>query len=79
IVVHPPTHDGMPAILFGRSTDEKTVKNRWHLDLNPDDQAREVARLKSLGATEIDIGQKDVSWIVMADPEGNEFCVRTPR
>jgi hypothetical protein len=65
-------------ILFGKAPDEKTVKNRLHLDLRPDDQAAEVARLKSLGATEVDIGQKDVSWVVMADPEGNEFCILRP-
>ena len=41
----------------------------------PDDQAGEVARLVALGATRIDIGQGDASWVVLADPEGNEFCV----
>jgi hypothetical protein len=55
--------------------DPKRVKNRLHLDLVPDDQDAEVARLERLGATRADIGQKDVSWVVMADPEGNEFCV----
>jgi hypothetical protein len=56
------------------------VKNRLHLDLIPDtDQEVEVARLESLGATRADIGQTDVSWIVMQDPEGNEFCVLSPR
>ncbi len=67
------------AILFGRGVDEKVSKNRLHLDLNPDDQAAEVARLKQLGAKEVDIGQKDVTWVVMADPEGNEFCVLRAR
>ncbi|MGV9771591.1 VOC family protein [Streptosporangium sp. NPDC003464] len=59
----------------------KTVKNRIHLDLRPypgDDQAAEVARLKALGATPADVGQGDVPWTVLADPEGNEFCVLTP-
>jgi hypothetical protein len=59
----------------------KTVKNRIHLDLRPypdDDQAAEVARLKALGATDVDLGQGDVPWTVLADPEGNEFCVLTP-
>ena len=52
------------------------VKNRLHLDLRPDDQAAEVARLEALGATRVDIGQgDDVTWVVLADPEGNEFCV----
>jgi predicted enzyme related to lactoylglutathione lyase len=55
--------------------DNKTQKNRLHLDLRPDDQDAEVARLESLGAKKVDIGQGDVTWVVMADPEGNEFCV----
>jgi hypothetical protein len=63
------------AILFIKAVDPKVVKNRLHLDLNPDDQAAEVTRLIALGAKEIDIGQKDVTWVVLADPEGNEFCV----
>ncbi|MGI8763147.1 MAG: VOC family protein [Ilumatobacteraceae bacterium] len=56
----------------------KSVKNRLHFDLRADDstQADEVERLLALGATRVDIGQRpDVSWIVLADPEGNEFCV----
>ena len=60
----------------------KTGKNRLHLDLAPPahgDQQAEVDRLVSLGATRIDIGQGEVSWVVMADPDGNEFCVLTPR
>ena len=60
----------------------KTGKNRLHLDLAPPahgDQQGEVDRLVSLGATRIDIGQGEVSWVVMADPDGNEFCVLTPR
>ena len=63
-------------ILFGKSPDDKKVKNRLHFDLRgTGDQAAEVDRLKELGATEVDIGQKDVTWTVLADPEGNEFCV----
>jgi hypothetical protein len=46
-----------------------------HLDLRPDDRDGEVARLISLGANRVDVGQGDASWIVLADPEGNEFCV----
>jgi catechol 2,3-dioxygenase-like lactoylglutathione lyase family enzyme len=60
----------------------KVAKNRLHLDIAPPadgDQRAEVDRLVSLGATRIDIGQGDVSWVVMADPDGNEFCVLTPR
>lgn len=58
----------------------KSVKNRLHLDLRSTDQAAEVARLEGLGASRIDIGQGDVTWVVMADPEGNEFCIlRDPK
>jgi hypothetical protein len=54
----------------------KTVKNRLHLDLRPKDQQAEVDRLVALGAVHVDVGQDDTaSWIVLADPEGNEFCV----
>ena len=63
-------------LLLLRVPDRKQVKNRLHLDLRPDDQDAEVARLEGLGATRVDIGQAgDESWVVMADPEGNEFCV----
>jgi hypothetical protein len=66
---------GAMAVLFNRNADTKSVKNRWHFDLVPDDQETEVLRLEGLGARRVDIGQQDVSWVVMADPEGNEFCV----
>jgi predicted enzyme related to lactoylglutathione lyase len=60
----------------------KTGKNRLHLDVAPPadgDQQVEIGRLVSLGATRIDVGQADVSWVVMADPDENEFCVWSPR
>jgi catechol 2,3-dioxygenase-like lactoylglutathione lyase family enzyme len=66
----------------GPPVNPKNGKNRLHFDLAPPahgDQQAEVDRLVSLGATRIDIGQGDVSWVVMADPDGNEFCVLTPR
>ncbi len=80
VVLEPPAgspQDGVaPDLLFARVPEGKTVKNRWHPDLRPTDQAAEVARLEELGATRTDVGQgDDVSWIVMADPDGNEFCV----
>ncbi len=71
-----------PYLEFVRTPDVKNVKNRVHLDVRPypgDDQAAEVARLQALGATDINVGQGDVPWTVLADPEGNEFCVLTPR
>jgi Glyoxalase-like domain len=60
----------------------KTGKNRLHFDIAPPaggSQRAEVERLVSLGATRIDIGQGQVSWVVLADPDGNEFCVLRPR
>jgi predicted enzyme related to lactoylglutathione lyase len=66
-----------PTILFNRGADPKTVKNRLHIDVNPVgcDQDEELARLVALGARHVDIGQGDESWVVLADPEGNEFCL----
>jgi len=61
------------------SAEPKTVKNRLHIDLSPEssaEQQSEVERLLALGATRVDVGQgADVSWVVLADPEGNELCV----
>jgi hypothetical protein len=62
--------------------DDKVVKNRLHLDLRPDDQDAEVARAESLGARRVEIGQGDdpeTTWVVLADPEGNEFCILRAR
>ena len=74
-----PAPDRLPGLLFGRSPDAKTVKNRLHLDFRPDDRDAEVARLVSLGARHVDIGQGEQPWVVLADPEGNEFCVLRAR
>jgi hypothetical protein len=63
---------------FVRTPTVKTVPDRVHLDLVPgpaDDHAAEVARLRALGATDLDVGQGEVAWTVLADPEGHEFCV----
>jgi predicted enzyme related to lactoylglutathione lyase len=71
-----------PHLELLRSPGTKTVKNRLHFDVAPypaDDQRAEVARLEALGARRIDIGQGEVSWVVLCDPEGNELCVLTPR
>ena len=64
-----------PDILFIETPDTKLHKNRLHLDLRPDDQAAEVARALELGAARVDIGQGEPTWVVMADVEGNEFCI----
>lgn len=68
-----------PSMMFIDVAEQKQGKNRLHLDWVPDDQQEEVERLVSLGASRVDIGQGDVSWVVLADPEGNEFCVLSPR
>jgi catechol 2,3-dioxygenase-like lactoylglutathione lyase family enzyme len=80
VCLEPPAgspEDGLvPDLLFLQVPETKTAKNRLHLDLRPKDQAAEVARLESLGAKRVDVGQnQDVTWVVLADPDGNEFCV----
>jgi hypothetical protein len=67
-----------PYLEFLRTPGVKTVPDRVHLDLLPypgDDEAAEVARLRALGATDLDLGQGDVPWTCLTDPEGHEFCV----
>ncbi|MEU6841447.1 VOC family protein [Streptomyces sp. NPDC046716] len=67
-----------PTVFFVRVPEGKAAKNRLHLDVSPIDRSTddEVTRLLGLGATKADVGQgSGRSWVVMADPEGNEFCV----
>jgi catechol 2,3-dioxygenase-like lactoylglutathione lyase family enzyme len=66
-----------PAMAFVVVPEGKAVKNRIHVDVTPvgATQEAEVERLTALGARLADIGQQDTPWVVMADPEGNEFCV----
>jgi Glyoxalase-like domain len=71
-----------PTLGFARVPEGKTIKNRLHIDVNPTDreQDEEVRRLLDLGARHADVGQgEDVSWVVLQDPEGNEFCVLASR
>ena len=75
VAVVPPEGEKASELLFLKVPEGKAVKNRLHLDLRPDDQAAEVARAEAMGARRVDIGQGDVSWVVLADPEGNEFCI----
>ena len=80
VVLEPPKgspEDGVvPDLLFLRVPEEKSGKNRLHIDLRPDDQDAEVRRVEGLGARRVSVGQgADVSWVVLADPEGNEFCI----
>jgi hypothetical protein len=89
VTIGPPTapedgnHPGpvAPTLTFARVPEGKTVKNRLHLDVNPTDreQDEEVRRLLDLGARHADVGQGDQSWVVLTDPEGNEFCVLAGR
>lgn len=77
-VIEPPEDDEYAApLLFIKVPEGKTVKNRFHLDLRPTDRDAEVARLEAMGARRVDIGQDPdaVTWVVMADPDGNEFCI----
>jgi predicted enzyme related to lactoylglutathione lyase len=78
-----PADDGWDLdLVFVPVAEPKVTKNRVHLDLasaSPDHQAAQVAHALSVGATRVDIGQRNVPWIVMGDPEGNEFCVLDPR
>lgn len=72
-----------PLLEFVHGAPTKTTKNRLHLDVRPyaaDDQAAEVSRLLNLGALRTDVGQGNaVTWTVLSDPEGNEFCVLSPK
>jgi catechol 2,3-dioxygenase-like lactoylglutathione lyase family enzyme len=78
-----PVEERGPGLVFVPVAEGKSVKNRLHIDLAPragDDQESEVQRLVGLGATRVDVGQGSGStWVVLADPEGNEFCVLSPR
>ncbi|PXY22157.1 VOC family protein [Prauserella muralis] len=70
-----------PTLTFARVPEGKTAKNRLHIDVNPTDRDPddEVRRLLDLGAQRVDVGQGTASWVVLADPEGNEFCVLADR
>jgi len=73
-----------PGLIFVPVPEDKTVKNRLHLDLAPqlaDDQEAMVESLLAKGAARADVGQNpdEITWVVLADPEGNEFCVLSPR
>lgn len=82
VVLEPPAgsaQDGIvPDLLFLRVPEEKVGKNRLHLDLRPLDRDAEVARLEGLGARRVDVGKGEQTWVVLADPDGNELCVLSP-
>ncbi|WP_017609447.1 VOC family protein [Nocardiopsis xinjiangensis] len=86
ITIGPPgrnNHHGPvpPVLTFAPVPEGKAVKNRLHIDLSPSDRGQdaEVRRLLELGARQTDVGQGEESWVVLADPEGNEFCVLAGR
>lgn len=73
-------HRQSPGLVFVPVPEGKQVKNRLHIDLAAhvdDDREAQIQRLLGLGATRVDVGQDDeqVTWTVLADPEGNEFCI----
>lgn len=78
-----PIEERGPGLLFVTVPEGKSAKNRLHIEVAPrtgGDQQAEVDRLVSLGASRVDVGQPaDVTFVVMADPESNEFCVLSPR
>ena len=74
VILRAPAGSG-PDWLFLAVPDDKVVKNRIHFDFTPEDQQAEVDRVLALGARPVDIGQGQQTWVVLADPEGNEFCI----
>lgn len=76
-----PADGSLPTIVFVPVPEAKAVKNRLHIDVSPVgcEQNEELARLLALGATPADVGQGEESWVVLADPEGNEFCLLATR
>jgi len=77
VLLHP-SEQSEPKLLLQRVPEAKAVKNRMHLDLETPDIEAEATRLQALGATRVDAGTQSEhgsTWILMADPEGNEFCV----
>ena len=71
--------NGGPVLVFVRVAQAKAGRNRLHIEVTPDDREAEVERLVDMGARRVDLGQSpDAPWSVLADPEGNEFCVLDP-
>jgi predicted enzyme related to lactoylglutathione lyase len=74
-----PAANQLPGVVFVPVPEAKESKNRLHLDFRPGDQQAEVERFLRAGARRVDIGQEASPWVVLADPEGNEFCVLSAR
>ncbi|HZM80165.1 MAG TPA: VOC family protein [Candidatus Limnocylindrales bacterium] len=80
VVYERPDVVALPGLIFERVPERKTAKNRLHFELDSDDLGADVEKLLDMGARHVDIGQGPaVGWVVLADPEGNEFCVLPPR
>ena len=83
VMANTPWEQTGPGLVFVSVPEPKQTKNRLHIDLAPhtsQDRDGEIARLEKLGARRVDVGQgEDVTWTVLADPEGNEFCVLSSR
>lgn len=79
VVYEKPDVVALPGLIFVRAFSAKDGKNRLHLELDCDDLAADVERLVDMGARHVDVGQGSPEWVVLADPEGNEFCVLPPR
>ena len=79
VVIYPQEGEtvlGPPSLVFQPVPEGRVVKNRLHLDFGSSDQAADVARLEAIGARRVDVGQgDDATFVVLADVEGNEFCV----
>jgi hypothetical protein len=70
-----PARDRLPGLLFVPVPEDKAGKNRLHLDFRPQERDLEVERLLAMGAERADVGQGEQPWVVLRDPEGNEFCI----
>ncbi|GLL08179.1 hypothetical protein GCM10017581_099390 [Dactylosporangium matsuzakiense] len=79
-VVIGPDIDGHPRIVFNLHDGEELPRNRLHLDLRPDDLDAELERLVNMGARHVDVAEpENAAWVMLADPEGNEFCIIRPK
>jgi len=68
--------DGLPSLVFVPTPEAKHARNRLHIGLRPTDREAEVERLVNMGARYVEVGESaQADWTVLADPEGNEFCV----
>ncbi|HEX6684031.1 MAG TPA: VOC family protein [Candidatus Limnocylindrales bacterium] len=79
VVYERPDVVALPGLIFERVQERKTAKNRLHFELDSDDLGADVEKLLDMGARHVEVDPTPVEWVVLADPEGNEFCVLPPR